>query len=616
MSVLHYMLMTFIAILTFVSCGSEKTEDDILRELSNRVKLESQINMNRLITSKQEETFESFVLKDTAPLNLSTKICNAINLGTDLSLFFERSAIDTFKETIKGKCISSNKTTRTFPTMVMKLTYTDQEISYLLRFNKLGKIKSLSSFSSGGIKISREKVLTRDGNALSVYSFLQKRKKSSTFFIRTASMQSKTEYYGELIRLVLSQKVNLVIEEIRGSRNSEGTLSWLGQNSTKDAEDVIKWIKSNKLSDGKVIAFGEGHDALMALAAGIGKEKLQSVISCSAPIGLDKKYTYAMLEFLWESRAAQKINDFNNKVNFLRLQNIKLSEIDKYLFGQEIDDYQNFMASSKAYWANQNLDRKLKSIKYPVVHVAGLNGDPTSTGLFKMYKSFTANNRHAFYLHKGGFGCGDITSSRSWPLYVTGNARRPHMSRYFKKINRHKSVSNIKDGVKVKKVYFDFQKPALFSIYPELEMFFDSQNVSALSLDNFRHSIEAKADTKSSFIINGTAKYNIGIKTEVTSNESREVQFGLTLEDDSILTGTDTLVHEQVSTISATSASTLVSLDRNSILKFKLRPKIPNDFSSKFNLSMGSSNNLNKVLVIPYTKASQRPYVNITIEDL
>ncbi len=325
--------MTTIAILTLASCGSEKTEDDILRELSDRVEQESQINMNRLITAKQEETLNSFILKDTAPVNLSSMICNAVKSGSDLSSLFEEAAIESFKVTVKGECISSSEITRTFPTSIIQLTYSGGiETSYLLRFSKLGKIKSLSSFSATGMKINREKVLTRDGKALSVYSFLQKNKASTTFFVRTASMQSKTEYYGELIKLVLSQKVNLVIEEVRGSRNSEGSLNWLGKNATKDAEDIIKWIKDNKLSDGKVIAFGEGHDALMALSAGVGKEKLQSVISCSAPIGLGEKYTYAMLEFMWESVSAQKITDFNNKVNFLRLQNIKLAEIDKYLF--------------------------------------------------------------------------------------------------------------------------------------------------------------------------------------------------------------------------------------------------------------------------------------------
>jgi hypothetical protein len=609
--------MIAVVSLTLISCGSEKTESDILRELSDRVEQESQINLNRLITAKQEETLNSFLLKDTAPKNMSNKLCSAINSGNDHSILFEQEAYKVFKETVLGKCKTSKEVTRTFPTMITSLTYSNgKEVSYLLKFNKAGIIINVSNFNSTGLKLKREEVLTRDNTALSVYSFFHTNKPSTTFYIRTASMQSKPSYYGELIKLVLSQKFNLVIEEVRGARNSEGTLRWLDKKSTKDAEDIIKWIKKDSLTDGKIIAFGEGHDALMALTAAVGKEKLQSIISCSAPIGMDKKYTYKMLEFIWESGSAQKILDFNNKVNFLRLQKVGISNIDKYLFGKEIKDYQEFVSSEKSYWAARNFEKKLRSIKYPVVHVAGLNGDPTSLGLFKKYRFLTSNNRHAFYLHKGGAGCGDIITSRNWSLYASGNARRPHVSRYFKKINKHKSLARITSSTKVKKVYFDFQKPALFNIFPELEMFFGAQNISALSLNNLRDNIEGAVEMTSKTYINGIVEYNVGIKTDVVKEEGKEVQLGLTLSDNKVVTGTDSLISNEITSINSFSPSVLVNIAKKSILKLKLIPKVPSDFSTPFSLSIGMKDDLNKVLVIPFTKAVQRPFVNITVEDL
>ena len=607
--------MIIVVTLTMCSCGSEKTESDILRDISDRVEQEGTANMNRLITAKQEETYSSFLLKDTAPKDISNALCLAIKSGSDFSSFFEESSSKVFKETVTSDCVSSKEITRTFPTMLMSLTYTSgKEISYLLKFNKTGKINSVSSFESTGVQVKREEVLVRDNKALSVYSFFYKNKATTTFYIRTALLQSKTNYYGTLIKLVLGQKLNLVIEEVRGSRNSEGTLRWLDKNSTKDAEDIIKWIKKDRLTDGKVIAFGEGHDALMALTAGVGKEKLQSVISCSAPIGVSKKYTYSMLEFLWESGSAQKIQDFSNKVNFLRLQKVGLSNIDKYLFGKEIPDYQEFVASEKNYWAERNFDKKLKSIKYPVVHVAGLKGDPTSLGLFQKYRSLSSNKRHTFYLHKGGFGCGDILTSRDWPRYATGNPRRPHVSRYFQKLNRHKTVSTITNGTFIKKVYFDFQKPAIFNIFPELEMLFGTQNISALSLNNLRDSIEGQVKLDSKTYINGIVEYDVGIKTQVSKKEGQEVLLGLTLSDDTILTGTDSMISSETTSIKSASTSTLTTLNKNKTLKLVLRPKIPNDFSTPFSLSIEMKDDLNKVLVIPFAKATQRPYVNISVE--
>jgi len=587
--------------LLFHSCGSENSEQDIRNKLKDRIESEGQRNLDLLLSARQEDILKELTLIDAVHKNFSSKVCDLSWAKINMSA----AAFNKWQSLAAKECGRRKTLLKTFPTLISK----HGRLTILWQFNNKSFVDDFSVLSSNEVHFERELVRTRDQLKLSVLSFRLKKNDRFNLYVRTPSLQNSPMLYAEIIKLGLQKSMNVFIEEVRGSRNSEGTFRWFDKKSIKDAEDVIRWIKTK--SSQPIIAFGQGYDGMMSLAAGMGREKVQSIISCSSPYGLkDSGYSYDKLKFVWESESGQKFDQIFEKATFIRSQGLEVNRLDKMLFGRKIKDFREYLKSSESYKKKRELGKKVRSIKSPVVHVAGLHLDPTLNGLFSKYRTLKSNNRHAFYLHKDGPGCGELLLSRDLPKYLRGK-RRPHISRFFNTLGKHKSVASIDQHIERIKIPVTFNKSNFLSLNPRFDFFNGSRSLSAFSLNDYNSFAPGKAVLPKKTYLNGIINLNVSLEIKASELEVRELlltseSFGQ--ENTILATGT---VTDKGQTILTSLMPVLKAYSSAEELSFKLRSKPATNVSSLLYLEDSISDGL---ITIPYKESGKKPFLNVSVE--
>lgn len=527
----HFLVLSILTIL-ISSCGSEKSEQDLLNELAGRREEQARVFRDALIQARKEEVRayeedlrERYSLNDRAPKKFAQKLCS----GHDLTALFSKTALDNYKK--EATCSAAEVIARTYPTLVTRNTDEQKKTRiFFWHFDEKGLVDSYEVVK-GKLLVDHEMVAMNDGVKLSTFTFTKKINELETLLIRTPSYHHDLKRYVSYIKLATNAGLNVVIQENRGARHSQGIFRFMHKHNIKDAANTIKWIESRSDLNKNTVAFGEGYDAFNALAAGLNRlTNLRSVISCSAPWHMNnQKYTFDMLKFTWLSETSLPIENFEQHLQALLLKGVPLERLDNLTFGRDITDYEDFLSASddqaalKKYWSSRRALNRVRTIKTPTTHVGGLSSDPTSQGIFGHYNKWKINNKHRYYLHKESAGCGDIFTSRYLRDYLKGSSQRPIVSRYFKTKNKQISLSSINQNIRYEKVFIDFKKPDLFGLFPGIETLFGFSNVTALRLNSLGESIQTDIPSLSSKRIkymNGPILYNISVASQIGRDQS------------------------------------------------------------------------------------------------
>ena len=223
-------------------------------------------------------------LELTSTLELTQEICeNVANLSQlKYEKIFDKSlqtpeikkAVLGTLEKIKSEehfCVRREKTLETYPLAGTNLFtfFGKSESQYIFRIklsdnqNRIAGILYLGKLlPKDQWRIEERTVRMRDGAELKtqIFNLRDKNQKTATILTRTPYFKLRNEYnFGQIstANYYLSRGHSFVLQSIRGTNKSEGSIRLFNPKEIEDGFDTVAWIRKQNWSNGKIAAVGK-----------------------------------------------------------------------------------------------------------------------------------------------------------------------------------------------------------------------------------------------------------------------------------------------------------------------------------------------------------------------
>ncbi len=362
--------------------------------------------------------FITFTLYNSSFAQFNTEnLCELFNQTTGLNYhevfteeFQQFVPEDQMKEILdqikskNGNCLSSDLVQKYFPIVSPNWHY--------LHFTngKSGLFKvilnqdnhKISGFRFSGITLNPSKMKfkemnmkTRDGELLKTHVFLtSSRTKKETIMARTPYFFIRNEYnIGTLLQasFYIEHGYHFVFQAIRGTGGSTGEALLFNPQEAADGADLVRWIRRQGFSNGRIAAVGTSYEGLTALAAGIENPRgLKLIISGAGPVdastgtfNINGLLILSLLDYVHYFTTSQGEpftgSSLSEKLNNLATQEFDLSKYDEVIFNKNISEWDRWVTAwqnhEQNFWQSRSLLQYLKNIKTPVILTAGLKLD-------------------------------------------------------------------------------------------------------------------------------------------------------------------------------------------------------------------------------------------------
>lgn len=182
----------------------------------------------------------------------------------------------------------------------------------------------------------------------------------------------------------------VVIQTIRGKYDSEGTYLLLSNREINDGFTTIQWIAQQSWCNGKIAIMGVSHDGYDALAAGIrNPPALKLILAGGAPgdLRVDAFFSNGVastglldyIDFITKEHGGVYEDAFYDRYLTRVLKEPRLKLHDNKVENSQLPMWDEIVTQmntpTSQYWKDREIRSRLRKIRVPVVHIAGLSGD-------------------------------------------------------------------------------------------------------------------------------------------------------------------------------------------------------------------------------------------------
>lgn len=259
---------------------------------------------------------------------------------------------------------------------------------------------------------------TRDGEQLRTLSFLASvRTKKESIMARTPYFFINNEFsIGTILQasFYIEHGYHFVFQAIRGTGGSTGEAKLFNPIEAADGADLVRWIRRQSFSNGKIAAVGTSYEGLTALVSGIENPKgLKLIISGAGPV--DASTGTFNVQGLLGLSGLDYFNYFttgkgipftghvlNENLTNLLFKNLDLRQYDETVFNQSIPEWDRWaeawVRQDHEFWRSRTLLPYLKNIKAPIILTAGMHIDGNMPDTLNNFARLKSSSDHRLVL--------------------------------------------------------------------------------------------------------------------------------------------------------------------------------------------------------------------------